>query len=410
MQKFNDITIITKFIKELLKDYYIPTIPFWKPGDIIYKNWLYYSKNNILRASWSGDEISKQTSSINDEYDSNYFKVIRPYIENTPYKGLTSNYISNANGYDVETHKALGKYLHHYRNIHGVDLMPYYNCWTGETLEGYTLNDNLNLEKTVGKSLYTLLSVPIQFNKQYTLILDTNYTIKYKATLSTFINEWQDLISQDIVKGTINRCNSLVIKQDQVINIPSTQNIDYLRNAKYLTLYLEIPKTLLNKVIILEGNYYNSSVNVINSKNSLMKRIVNNRQVSTYQSDDSNAPLVSLEEKENMIIVSPSLSRKLDNNIYAFSDRLIEYLASNVILPDDELWENVERCQEAVSSYTFESIFNKRYKQIYTKGIWANNLREFIYDVVTTNDRKPLLLDINGYVDKDTEQLILSVK
>lgn len=60
--------------------------------------------------------------------DTRYFKIIKPYVEGMHYNGITTNYTSNSSTYDSETHEYFGNYLRWYRDLHDIDLMPYYNC------------------------------------------------------------------------------------------------------------------------------------------------------------------------------------------------------------------------------------------------------------------------------------------
>ena len=126
-QKYNDDNIISKFIKELLRTTEVPTIQVWKPGKPLIQGFMYVTKEYIVEALQdfmpTKDDLGPQSAS-----DSSYFKIIKPYVEGMHYNGITSNYISNTPSYDAETHEYLGNYLRMYRDLHGIDLMPYYNC------------------------------------------------------------------------------------------------------------------------------------------------------------------------------------------------------------------------------------------------------------------------------------------
>ena len=97
-------------------------------------------------------------------------------------------------------------------------------------------------------------------------------------------------------------------------------------------------------------------------------------------------------------------------NDYAFDLDLIPYLLLNVIDLNDNISDNIKRVQEIVSSYDFYRLYKVRYTKPYKKGIWDNNLRKFIYDLMTTGvkDGDVVLIDkkvnnVTGYVDKDVE-------
>lgn len=146
-QKYNANNIETKFIKELLRTTYIPIVPIWNLGKKIIAGLTYITPNYIVKCNKSseGYKIDNEgnftyiPNSINDTYideeDGNkekpYFEIIEPYIRGKFYKGITTNFVSNSSLYDSKTHYYLGEYLRMIRDLDGVNLMSYYNCWDG---------------------------------------------------------------------------------------------------------------------------------------------------------------------------------------------------------------------------------------------------------------------------------------
>ena len=51
-----------------------------------------------------------------------------------------------------------------------------------------------------------------------------------------------------------------------------------------------------------------------------------------------------------------------------------------------------------------------RFSQTYINDVWESNLRYYIYNIVTQNEKTPLYKDLNGYVDKDSEYIIQNGK
>ena len=96
-----------------------------------------------------------------------------------------------------------------------------------------------------------------------------------------------------------------------------------------------------------------------------------------------------------------------DGYIYAFSDTLLQYLLLNVITNHDEIDYNIARIQEYLSSIECRNANKVQYKTFYKPGIWGDDLRDFIFDLVMTSDNLPVKLDKNGFVDRQTETIIL---
>ena len=394
MYKFNNTNIITKFIKQLLKDTYIPNVLVWKPGMVIYQNWTYVTKNNIIKAkvNWKPNEYDLGPQS---EYDNNYFDIIEPFVEGKFYKGITSNFVSNISGYDANTHYFLGKYLRNLKDLHNLNLMPYYNCWCGEYTDNYRISEN-KLEKVLSiKDGYNMLIVPINLNENYTIVTDSNFPISYCVGYYNNGN----LLNETLIVNpkTITRCSSTSITEEQVVKNITTQNEQQISNREYLTLFIQVPENIFNKVVVLEGDHYKNVIPT-STNNKLTKRIID------FNSNTTDKDVL------NSIITSPSLVRILDRNIYAFSDRLVEYLFLNVIWKDDEIYKNITRIQNYISSYNCKLVYDNYYNSTYTKGIWNTRMQKFIYDLVTTNKKDSCVLDINGYVDKDSEEILSRIK
>ena len=83
---------------------------------------------------------------------------------------------------------------------------------------------------------------------------------------------------------------------------------------------------------------------------------------------------------------------------YVYSDRIVEYMLWNVITSHESIVGNVEYIQDLIPNI---------YSTKNNYGIWNNQLRSRIFDF-SINNKKTKRLDLNGFVDKDTEQLLLN--
>lgn len=419
LRKFNEDTIYSKFIKALIADTYIPTLEIWKPGKPIIKNFQYITKNYIVEAkkSWTLNSTDKLDSIMN----SNYFKIIRPYIEGEYYRNVTSNYISNSLEYDDNIHYYLGQYLRSLRDLHNIDLMSYYNCINCKELERIRIDcsqtnfitQNSKGENKIGKKWtankiitdhkgednYKVLSANIYFNQDYTIYIESDSPV----ILSTIYYDEVNYISSNILDTDIKYLDTS--RKTKPILYRINQNISegftsgYKKN--YLTLLLQVPKHI-NNIVILEGDYTKNKSFVKNNKNQIPKVIYG----KSYNE-------LTEEEINNYCKVIPSLINSNKNELYAYDDILIEYLLKNVIYNLDEIHKNIERVQEYASSSICEKYNSFRWKPTlgYTKGIWSNDLRAFVYNLLTDRENNPKLINaniynINGYIDKNAESII----
>ena len=138
-QRFYTNTLQSNFIKYLLSEVEIPTIPFTTNITHVVPNAYYIHNNYIVKINerTSSDVITAyEVDSLTPE---DYIKY-EPYIFGKAYRGYTTKYISNSNSYDSQTHYYLGMYLRAIKGYYGIDLMPFYNCYTNELVSSVGFN------------------------------------------------------------------------------------------------------------------------------------------------------------------------------------------------------------------------------------------------------------------------------
>lgn len=424
-QKFNTNDMIGKFIKDLLKDTYIPTVPIWNDNDPLVRDMVYVTKEYIVRAKKDYTPTANSNISVlNDDY----FKIICPYIFGEFYQGVTSNFESSSSIYDSNTHKALGDYLRMVRDLKSVNLMQYYNCWNNwhsdklrivsyqKDIDKWNETPNYNHSYHPVKNIVIntnndkkdglrCILVPVKFNQKYTIYVNSSYPIIITPIYYTGKAKIDPLISPKFINSgeIINQCS---FNNPYVYTSPSIENTEgslgLIGNRfleKYLTLLIQLPDNNDSNIIVLEGDY---------SGNRFINNSDNVNDIGKIFYGVSAGELTN-PELDRLCISVPGLSRNISNQTYAFSDRLLEYLLLNVIDLNDETSENISRIQKYISSYKSLKVNKKQYSQPYIKGVWNNNMRVFIHDMVTTNPNSTAI-DINGYVDKDSEEIILGGK
>ena len=301
------------------------------------------------------------------------------------------------------------------RDLYDLNLMQYYNCYAGQDLNIRIKEDenpsNYSFETANNDGLISYL-VPIKFNKDYTIYYNSHIPFK-------IVPIYYDGIKYSKYPGNtgITKVNSCSMNNPYLYNkiTYEYENIETIAPSilkeKYLHLLIQVPKSDKTSLLVLEGNYKNIRLNI--TDNSLY------RLPKLYHGDVNS---LNITDVDNILKSVPELSFKRLGTNYAFSDRLLEYLLYAPIINEDRIRDNILRVQNHLSCKDAQDVFGQRYNYPYKKDIWDTNLRYYIYDIVTNNlynenngniiytNKNPLFLDINGYVDKDSEFIVDKTK
>lgn len=415
-QKYYVDNLISRFIKCLLWDTYIPTVDIWKPGKSLIKGLTYITKDKYIVVA-KDDYISGQGEGPKSALDDKYFQIVSPFIPNTFYRGATSNFESNSALYDSDTHYALGQYLRYIRDMNDLDLMPYYNCYSGESSDKIRIKDSIDenniahehieLDNNIDDGLVTYIA-PIKLNQEYSIYYDCNIPFKVIPAYYDGIKavRVKDTNGNYLHSVTVNQCNKKQPYIFSAINILGKQAIYEETSARlledYLVLLIQVPKIATSNIVVLEGNYTNDRL-TLNNKDGESSI---NRLTPIYFGDLSKDKT----DLNKEIKVIPSLALELGNTNYAFSDRLVEYLLYSPIIKNDRVRYNIKRVQDYLSSQKAQTEFGEHYSETFIQDIWDDNLRAYIYNLVIRDKKTPLYKEINGFVDKDSEFIIDKAK
>ena len=393
MQKFFTNTIESGFIKDLLYKTPIPVIPTRKAGDYVVKSFFYVYEYCIIECTGSGFLGSNASYDIIDEFETQKSVL-----------NLTEKYISKYTYYDSFTHEMLGNYLRVLRDILGVDLFPYYNCFSYRQVHGICMtynSSNYSLEN-VGTRQVKLAVAPIRFNTKNTVCIDCHsevliYPLFYDdsgVTTDKKLISWccDNVIRESGMSFTRPRVFEFSNINQQynsgVEDKPLSEEI--LENSqKNLYMVIQIPPSNESSILIQEGDY--TRLPRINSKDNSFSLVYNTDNIDKWTPTDLNSTFRS----------PISLQTMNTGESYAFSDRLIEYLLWNVITNLDEVGDNIAYVQKNTIKSGEE----------YWKGIWDNGLRSKVYSnfvksVTENKNTKSQFRDVCGFVDKDTEWLL----
>lgn len=319
---------------------------------------------------------------------------------------ITGNLLNNVKVYYYSEHipDEDDKYWHYNENneyvVYSVTRTPLTKVLTNNTI----------------KDGYKIMIVPIKINTTYTIYIDSSIPIYIGSIYYDGVNvltdekedgyELYDYISK--TNCSFNQPFTYRVEEESTHTDKDggDSNITILQNQ--LVMLIQIPEINTSTVLILEGDYTGDKLLNITADDGT-KIIEENGLKKVYY----GKPLTQIQESElidKYFSSVSSLTQVFDGQNYAFNDRLIEYLLLNVIDREEQIGENIQRIQEYLSSNKAEQQLNSRYKKSYIKGVWDLSLREYIYNLITQRYKRPIGKDINGFVDKDTEEIINQCK
>lgn len=405
MIKFNDTSILSGCIKQLLHTFNLPTVKIPVEGDWVVKDNYYLYKKNLYKAN-------RTTNNLDSLLESQSIG----YIYNKKYSSFTKNLIIENNIYDSYTHKYLGDYLRFQRDYNSLNLMSMYNCFNNEMPK--FMNLKMNQEGKVisfnsEDNLYKIYMVPVKFFREYTIAIDSDSTIeiicgfydKKAYPLSDPDNNYNWWFPYNaLLEHTYTKLTGVSFSNPILFNKLKTFNIDFesfphiLECEKDLKLFIKLPVKNNSSIIILEGNYVNNNSYKIEENKKLY-----NYSVVNYSEYENDLPV----ENKNIGKI-PLINRcqLLDMNCgesHPFADRLIEYLLDNAVTNIETIPDNIKRLQQKLLSRNREGKLGLN--NIKYDGIWEDKYRDILYDISVQQglNQKP---DMIGYFDKDIEQYL----
>ena len=347
------------------------------PGDQIYPSlFLYPSK--YLQADASGNRLPQGS------YVLGKYQVVKYYDEND--MQIHYNYHSKFMYYDSDTHQHLGEYLRYLKDRKNLNLMPYYNCFNNKLINRAYIrarkNPNDRTFENRGTNEYKLLAIPVKFGQTYTIAIDSNTPIQLRSMI---YNDDAGCVVKDIDKPTdqyeyysddiddYEFISSTNFIKPFIKTIPPARTQDLYAQEKNLYLIIQVAPENESAVTVLEGDYINS-----------WTKITSNAEYYTQQ----------FNYYKNI-----SLLHFNSHKSYAFSDRLIEYLLLNVIDLTDTLDGNIKYVQELVENNI------ETFKYPY-KGIWNDKIRLGLSEIEDEKLKTIFIRDLDGYLNKDIDAIL----
>ena len=408
-QKFNTDTLVSRFIKNLLTYSEVPLLDIVHEGDYIIKDCLYIYNHFVIKcisSGFIGDDSSRLFPSNvlypldvqfpNRKHPLATYKVVNHYTKEGSSQ-FTEKYVSSTSWYDKDTHKYLGNYLRYLRDHWGLNLMPFYNCYGSFQLEDVYLNEvgmkKLYPNETIYphvdqypgvhrfeknyeigyQTKYRVMAVPIKFNTLYTIAIECPYLVQMRSIIYDkygMVKNGHDPVNQSYYSDNEQLEKSFVQMTNTQFRKPftyivQTDDKDLYLHQKNLYLIIQVPKSCLSALTVLEGDYTDSD----NQKYKNLSLLLCNTNVS-----------------------------------YAFSDRLVEYLLQNVINPLDQFSTNVKYVQRLISQH------DEEYNSLVSTGnvslgVWDNDINDSVRRIVDKYSSVKYIVDQDGNVNKDFECL-----
>lgn len=421
-QRFFTNNIESKFIKNLLSNTYLPVFKAVTDGDFLLSGNRYVYNDKVILCTYSGYLFENE---LNVENKSTCVYTVLPgeVERKMPYKSPYSEY-------DSDTHKELGKYLRYLRASSGINLLPYYNCFS------YKGTSDFYLSETDGiiygnNQFYKVLLVPIVFNREYSIHIDSIHGVMLKSVIysdfglvksyMTSDGYLTDLIEEDVIK--YDSCSfSNPIRYSVTNDVLGGENPEVsLETAKYLEqhedeLYLVIQLPVENKsaIVVIEGEcstpkYISNGDTVFSGvKYRTSDGVMYCENNGTYYTNSNSHPLHSrvtdisdsgtnvifsdnlVFDDENGIYIPKSLSSQMydyDGVLYTYSaDSVSAHLDVSDIVVDDNII-----CDESVIVGSSITSPNNVYKQVLICGDESvdDNKKVSEYRIIGVNVNTP---------------------
>lgn len=318
--------------------------------------------------------------------------------------GLTKNLQNPTTLYNYQTHEYLGEYLRFLRDYENINLMPLYNCFSNRLCNNLkTTVEWKNENKEVIKSLpinsydnnYKIYMLPVKLFENYTIAIDCYQGIElfcglYNERLElsektidlikrTYIKIPKTLFNQPFIYDKLdvaywNWTNENTYTQDTSIITDTTKFLraELAMRENDLKLFIKVPANNTSSIVVLAGNYVNFNDSVYAAKKGVWQytkntTVANFETVKTYK----KSTLPELNSREFNPISKLQLLALNTGISYPFSDRLIEYLVTNVIVPNDPTPDNIKRLQKVMEDcgYSFQ-----------VSGVWEPKMQMILYD------------------------------
>lgn len=433
MQVMNNNSVLTGYIKQMLRDFNLPKADYLLPGRYVFKGMRYVDRHNIYRCA--------KTSWFDGASYEN-LETVAPYVYGKEYLNVTRRLNSTVGTYDYKTHEFLGDYLRFYRDYKGINLMSMYNCFGGRTGKfvdlSFTSENGSSINFDSSDATCLIYVVPVRLQNEYTIAIDCSTAIE--LVVGVYDGSRLTVDDESLYKNTYFKHSWNMFARPFVYrglkNLSASVSESIANQERNLVLFVKVPASNSSSFSVLEGDWLSSTDSVFVESGRQLHRVANNyepkryfdfassgkpaksqigdifidRQTGLqYRYDDSEASYVPLSDAASMTSASDysrdyvsrlQLLTVNDGASHPFADKLIGYLLGNVITGDDGISDNIRRLQR--------SLINRKdvgYAYSRNFGSWEPELRDYVYDLSVRLGIADGSFDSIGFVDKDIERV-----
>lgn len=442
MINFNENSIKSNFIKQLLHSFNLPSIKVYKEEfkDWVENNDLYIKDNYICKAYF-------------DKNSNLQFKKLLPYVFNSSIKNYTKNLKINSLLYDSHTHEYLGEYLRFIRDYKKLDLMSLYNCFSNNLVDEidyhyftYAEDDKTKKFFKLKHKNYKIYMLPVKFGQKYTISItsDSPYELFCGFYNKGYINKTLPIVENDLtVKKTIPELTYQFVSKsnfnkpfiyDKLI-FTNTEGVKLFQGnpltqyEPYLKLFIKIPLNTNSSITVLEGEFINYNDWTFKKYKNNQNEIKENPILINHNKSFCNFEFLKDEDKNIKLISNLQLQFLNSGTSHPFADRLWEYLSENAVTNIEDISNNIKDLQDNLVR-RFDNSKDLKVKIGTTTdgegkeipilkdvegknltglpyyinyGIWENKYKYILYDIAKEENLINSKNDILGYEDKDIE-------
>ena len=450
MIKFNDDNIYVGYIKELLHSFNLPMCKVKKDNSKFTVGELYLDKEL--------EQVRRVTAV--DSFNITASERVCDYKFNDEILNITKHLEIRNTYYDSYTHNYLGNYLRFLRDYLDLNLMQMYNCFSNESPANLNINVR-DIRITEDEVCYQVTS-----NGDFNIFMisvkpDTTYTLslEYLNVFNMFCGFYSNnkyIEMRDTPPDSVNSLEAKTFKtigrgctfnNPVTIHIPALDTEEEIRQESNLKLFICLPNTYIDNIVILEGDYTKNTQLILTPNGERLANAffehrpgavyqqdgywwfdaINTEKVDTLEvtsceyipdsqrffitfSDDSTwtSPIVSM--IGNYDYTTRNQLMEFQTHVkYLLADRLVEYLSENVISHVDEIVANIKRVQILLAAYD-PDFKDGQY------GKWSKDINKWIYKYISTHGNsgdltyRDIYRDTLCYIDKDIESVLMGIK
>lgn len=421
-QRFHDISMFSNLVKNLLSSEPLPIYDVVKGDSILIPGCSYVYQDTVIRCLSNPEAKTLQTL-----LDIQLENTSKNYIEFLDRPAYHVRHTSNVSWYDSDTHKHLGDYLRYLRDVKDLNLLKFYNCYSGVELTDVYLDTTKKTSLVCSEGLYVqappklycganmlttndktykfgsklnskVLAIPIKFDTDYTIAIESANPVSLRAVIynpntgmvkkrASDMSYYSDDLEYTSKNYAHTMFNKPITYRVDLATVGSgmseeTKRLLYSRQSE-LYLLIQVAADLGSSVVVLEGKYSKNTYTYVYGA-------VNTGDLQEVTSYSDNLSLLHY---------NTGIS-------YAFSDRLVEYILQNVVSCVETLPLNIARVQESLGvvqpAYT-----NRLHSKEALLGVWDDEIPNFIRRVFEEHGSdlaNPY--DQDGNINKDVEYLL----